>query len=218
MWFLRGFYLGLIEEKGVRQSAGNGLLTTSCACLDGWVPGRVMLRVDFTAPLRKGEPDRQDLEKFGLQGWPGKHIQPGSSGRHSLRTGFLLGPRFFPFCFSLKLSNPGTAVRTARTSPFAWRCVQACSVLVQVGHLIANPAQTSPCTGTPATLLSSKVAFVDHEGRRGHFLYTALPYICAAGRGEGVTGKSYGGLTTHSHFSFLPGEGEPDFHSFFFFF
>lgn len=124
---------------------------------------------------------------------------------------------FSPFCFSLKLSNPSTAAHTARTSPFAWRCARACSLPVQVGHLIGNPAQPSPCTGTPATLLSSKVAFLDHEGRRGHFLYTALPYVCAAGRGEGVTEKSYGGLTTHSHFSFLPGEGEPHFHSFFFF-
>lgn len=86
------------------------------------------------------------MQEFGSQGWPGKHFQPGSSGRHSLRTGFPLGPHFFPFCFSLKPSNPGTSACTARLSPFAWRCVQDGWPLVQVGHLIA---EGKPCSAFP---------------------------------------------------------------------
>lgn len=52
------------------------------------------------------------------------------------------------------------------------------------------------------------------KGREDISFYTVLSYLCAAGRGGGVTGKSCGSLTTHSHFSFLPFEEDPDFHSF----
>lgn len=40
----------LFGKKGVRQSAGNRLLTVSCVCLDRCVLSRVMLRVELSAP------------------------------------------------------------------------------------------------------------------------------------------------------------------------
>lgn len=83
-------------RKGVRPSAGDRFLTMSCVCLDGRALGRVMLRVGCTAPLQKGQPDRKDFQEFGLQGWPAKHFQPGSSSQHSLRTGFHWGLVFSP--------------------------------------------------------------------------------------------------------------------------
>ena len=142
VWFL----FGTPWREGVRPSAGHGLLTMSCVCLDGCVPGRAMFRADCAALLWSGLAGRKDLQEFGLQGWPGRCFQPGSSSRHSLRTGFPSGPCFSPIHFSLEPSNqaPQRTWRVWAISPSVV-CTPARSLCRWVILLWGeNPAQPFP--------------------------------------------------------------------------
>lgn len=171
VWFLFGTHW----RKGVRQSAGNGLLTVSCVYLHGHVLGKAMLRVDFVAPT-EGLARQQGFAVVWFAGlarptsWAWKQQQALPQDKIST------GASIYPFCFSLKASNPCTQCAWALSPHIVFKpACSLCRLLTAQSLLSLPPAQGRQ----PPCCLSRQLLWAMKGGEGISFYTGAVLFVCS---------------------------------------